>query len=215
MAATDGSSTRQITSGELAAWGPTLSPDGRTITFVKGFPMIVGIYVVQSDGTGEKRLTSARIEVFDLAEWSPDATTLLFGAGMVDEEDEDLWSVAPDGKPERRIVNTPGDDMGATWSPDGLWIAYRSTVVGGQTQVMVAGPDGSDQHPISERGDWSHPQWSPDARHVLAVDGRLGGGQPTAMILDPLGRSPPSSFALPGGAMNGPPDFLGWQRRAH
>jgi len=214
MAATDGSLKRQITSGPQFNWGPIVSPDGRTIAFVRGFPSIVGIYVVQSDGTGEQRLTSVRIDSFDLAEWSPDGTTLLFGARMVDEEDENLWTVALDGKPERRIVGSPADDMGPTWSPDGLWIAYLSTLVGGQTQVMVAGPDGSDPHPISDPGDWSYPQWSPDARHVLAVDGRLGGGQPTAMILDPLGKSPASSFALPGGAMNGPPDFPGWQRQA-
>ena len=62
------------------------------------------MYVVQSDGTGEARLNSARIDHFDLAEWSPDGTTLVFGAAMVDEEDEDLWVVALDGKPERRIV---------------------------------------------------------------------------------------------------------------
>ena len=214
MAATDGSSTRQITSGPQFNWGPTLSPDGRTIAFVKGFPSIVGVYVVQSDGTGEQRLTSARIDGFDLAEWSPDATTLLYSAGNVELSRQDLWAVGLDDKPERRIVGSPGNDSGQAWSPDGVWIAYLNALAGGKSRVMVAGADGSNAHPISDPDDWSYPQWSPDARHVLAVDGRLGGGQPIVAILDPLGKSPASSFALPGGAMNGPPDFTGWQRRA-
>jgi Tol biopolymer transport system component len=214
-AATDGSSTHQITSGPRDSWGPTVSPDGRTIAFVRGFPEIVGIYVVQSDGTGEGLLTSARIDRFDLAEWSPDAMTVVFGAGVVDEDHDDLWAVTLVGKPERRIVGSPGDDSGPTWSPDGQWIAYLNTPVrGGRSRVMVAGRDGSNKHQISDPGDWSYPQWSPDAQHVLAVDGRLGGGQPTAMILDPLGRSPPSSFALPGGAGDGFRDFPAWQRKA-
>ena len=213
-AATDGTSTHQVTSGPRDSWGPTVSPDGRTIAFVKGFPEIVGIYVVQSDGTGEDRLTSARIDAFDLAEWSPDATRLLFSAGNPELSRQDLWAVGLDGKPERRIVGSPGNDMGPTWSPDGRWIAYLNVLAGGKSRVMAAASDGSDPHPISDPGDWSYPQWSPDARHVLAVDGRLGGGQPTAVILDPVGRSPPSSFALPGGAGDGFRDFPAWQRTA-
>ena len=45
---------------------------------------------------------------------------------------------------------------------------------------MVAAADGSIAHPITDLGDWFNPQWSPDARHVLAVDGRTGGGQPSS-----------------------------------
>ena len=79
-----------------------------------------GIYAIQFDGTGERRLTLSQIDSqFDLAEWSPDGDTLVFGAAMVDEADENLWAVGLDGKPERRIVGSPGDDMGPTWSPDG------------------------------------------------------------------------------------------------
>ena len=80
--------------------------------------------------------------------------------------------------------------------------------------MIVAGADGSNPHPISAEGDWSYPHWSPDARHVLAVDGRKSGGPPIVAILDPLGTSPASSFALPGIVGDGPPDLPGWQRRA-
>jgi Tol biopolymer transport system component len=212
MAATDGSSTRQITSGPETNWGPTLSPDGRTIAFVKGDP-VAGIYVIQIDSTGEHRITNGSIGEFDMAEWSPDATTLLFGAGGRDLGREDLFLVGLDGKGERRIVGKPGNDSGPTWSPDGLWIAYLNGPVGGKTRVMVVGPDGSHPFQISDPGDWSYPYWSPDARHVLAVDGRLGGGQPVVAILDPLGKSPASTFALSGAPGDGP-EPLGWQRRA-
>ena len=216
VAATDGTSTRQITSGPIANWGPVLSPDGRTVAYAKGYPDVVGLYAIHVDGSSERRLTTSPIAAFDLAEWSLDGSTLLYGAGESDTGLEDLWVVGPDGASERRIVGAPGNDGGPTWSPDGRWIAWLNTVPSGRTRVMVAAPDGSNPRQISEIGDWSLPYWSPDARNVLAVDGRVsgGGGPPIAVILDPFGTSPASSFALPGLTGEGPPDFPGWQRRA-
>lgn len=212
IAATDGTSTRQVTAGPQSNWAPTLSPDGRTIAYVKESSGIVGIFVIQTDGSGERRITTGPIDAFDMAEWSPDATALLFGAGSPEDGRQDLFLVRLDGKPEQRIVGKPGNDTGPTWSPDRRFIAYLNTPVGGETRVMVAGPDGSNPQPISDPGDWSYPYWSPDARRVLAVDRRPGAGQPIVAILDPLGTSPASSFALPGAPGDGP-EPLGWQRR--
>ena len=220
IAAVDGSMRRQITSGPLSNWSPTLSPDGRTIAFIQtgeGYTPIVGLSVIQIDGTGERRITTGSIYGFDSAEWSPDATTLLFSAdlisGDVDTDFGDLLAVGLDGQPERLVVTAPGDDIGPTWSPDGLFIAYLNKS-GDRSRVMVAAADGSDPHPISDVGDWFNPQWSPDARHVLAVDGRSGGGQPIVAILDPLGKEPAASFALPDVSGWGRADLPSWQRLA-
>ena len=161
-AATDGSSTRQITSGPRDNWGPILSPDGRTIAFVRGFPEIVGMYLIQSDGTGEARLTSAEsITSTSRSGRRRGPRSSSVRPWSTSEEREDLWIVALDGKPERRIVLSPGDDMGPTWSPDGLWIAYLSTARRGQDPVMVAGPDGSNPRRIADPGDWSYPHGHP------------------------------------------------------
>src|SRR6185312_273783 len=91
IAAADGSMRQQVTTGTLSNWGPALSPDGRTIVFATGDP-VVALSVIQIDGTGERKITAAWIDAFDLAEWSPDATTLLFAAGTNFDE-TDLWVV--------------------------------------------------------------------------------------------------------------------------
>jgi hypothetical protein len=122
-------------------------------------------------------------------------------------------AVGLDGVPERIAVPGAGDDIGPTWSPDGLFIAYLNKS-GDRSRVMVAAADGSDPHEISDVGDWFNPQWSPDARHVLAVDGRSGGGQPIVAILDPLGKEPAASFALPDVSGFGRADLPSWQRLA-
>jgi Tol biopolymer transport system component len=220
VAAVDGSMRRQITSGTMSNWSPTLSPDGRTIAFIQtgeAYSPIVGLYVIQIDGTGERQITTGSIYGFDSAEWSPDATTLLFSADIVSDDVDtdygDLLAVGLDGRPERLVVQAAADDIGPTWSPDGLFIAYLNKN-GGRSQVMVAAADGSDPYEISDVGDWFNPQWSPDARHVLAVDGRSGGGQPIVAILDPLGKEPAASFALPDVSGLGRADLPSWQRRA-
>jgi Tol biopolymer transport system component len=213
IAATDGSSVRQVTTDQRTNWAPILSPDGRTIAFMKGWQAPIGIYIIQIDGSGERRLTHGPVPGFDSMEWSPDGTTILYAAGPADSGQR-LWSVGLDGEPEHLLVDTPRSDFGATWSPDGLSIAWLSQAPGGVIQVMTANADGSNQLLISEPGDWFLPQWSPDARHVLAVDGRTGGGQPIVAILDPLGRSPVTSFAIPDVSGIGRADFASWQRLA-
>ena len=107
------------------------------MAFVKGFPTEIGIYAIQIDGTSERRLTSFPIEAFDAAEWLVDGSTLIYGAGNGDEGRADLWIVGLDGRPERRIVDATDNDGGATWSPDGRWIAYLHKVGSGRTRVMV------------------------------------------------------------------------------
>lgn len=219
-AGVDGSIRQQVTTGTQSNWGPTLSADGTTIAFIRSAgadSSIVGLYVIQIDRTGERRITTGSIYLFDSAEWSPDASTLLFSADIqsddVDTDYGDLLVVGLDGEPERSVVQAAGDDINPTWSPDGLFIAYLNKS-GGRSQVMVAAADGSDPHHISDVGDWFNPQWSPDARHVLAVDGRTGGGQPIVAILDPLGKEPAASFALPDVSGFGRADLPSWQRRA-
>ena len=214
IAATDGSSRHQITSGSEHNWGPVLSPDGRQVAFVKGYPAVIGIYVIQTDGTGERRLTTGSMDAFDSADWSPDGSTLLY-AFTASDGGQDVWSVALDGMPERRLISTPGNDFFPTWSPDGRSIAYLTAAAdGAQARVMVAAANGSNAHPITDPGDWYNPQWSPDARHVLAVDRRVSGSQPVVVVIDPFGREPSSTFALPDVSGFGRADFPSWQRRA-
>jgi Tol biopolymer transport system component len=214
LAATDGSSLRQVTTDRRANWFPILSPDGRTIAFMKGWQAAIGIYVIQVDGTGERRVTHGSVPGFESMEWSPDGTRILYAAGP-NASGQVLWTVGLDGEPERVVVDTPGrSDFAPTWSPDGLSIAWLSQAPGGVTRVRVARADGSNADDITEPGDWFLPQWSPDARHVLAVDGRTGGGQPIVAILDPLGISPATSFAIPDVSGHGRADFASWQRLA-
>jgi len=77
----------------------------------------------------------------------------------------------------RRLTFEPGLQSGATWSPDGAFIAYSSDR-GGMFDIWVQGIDGGDAVRLTKRpGPNWQPAWSPDGRSIAyrseAGDGGL------------------------------------------
>jgi Tol biopolymer transport system component len=213
IAATDGSSVRVLTHDSEANWAPIINPNGSTIAFVKGYPTIIGLYAVELDGTRERRLTSAPFDVMDGGDWSPDGLTLLYAAGGGLIGDDDVFAVGLDGRPERRVIASPGNDQSPAWSPDGRRFAYLHGAIE-DFGIFVADADGANAHEITAVGLWFAPQWSPDGLHVLAVDARRSGSSPIVAVLDPAGLQPATSFALPDVSGLGRADQSSWQRLA-
>jgi len=213
VAATDGSSTRVLTTGPDGNWAAALSPDGGTVAFVKGYPDLIGIYAISLDGTNERRLSTVPMRFVDGMDWSLDGRTLLFSAGDAEKFSEAIYAVGPDGPPEHVFTDRLGNDQAPAWSPDGTQVAFLAAT-SDQSTVMVAAADGSAPKAISILAYWTAPQWSPDGLHVLAVDARTGGGKPTVAILDPSGREPTTTFALPDVSGFGRADTPSWQRLA-
>jgi dipeptidyl aminopeptidase/acylaminoacyl peptidase len=77
------------------------------------------------------QITSGDYDDSDPA-WSPDGSQLAFTSNRTADPDRnynnDIWTVAAGntdkGAHLTQITTNPGDDHGATWSPDGKWIAY-------------------------------------------------------------------------------------------
>ena len=212
IALADGSSTRVITSEAQSSWGPVLAPDDRRIAFALGDPDVLGMWLVDLDGSNRRTLVPRRLPGFDLADWSPNGRLLVYAAGGAGNG-TDLWLVDVATGTERPLLRTPGDQYGPVWSPDGAWIAFLGAVPGDATRVTVVGADGLDPHAISEPGGWTYPQWSPDARSVIATDSQLGRA-PFLAILDPSRLAPATTFALPDVAGPGRADQPNQQRLA-
>jgi TolB protein len=54
----DGSGRRNLTVGnKVNDWGPSWSPDGKTIVFPSGLENVYDLYVMNADGTNRRRLT--------------------------------------------------------------------------------------------------------------------------------------------------------------
>jgi Tol biopolymer transport system component len=70
---TDGHGLQQITKGKTVATEPAFSPNGKRIVFAR---LGSGIFAVNLDGTGVRRLTSGKQDIFPV--WSPDGTRIAF-----------------------------------------------------------------------------------------------------------------------------------------
>jgi Tol biopolymer transport system component len=136
---------------------PVWSPDGTMIAFEGDDGENDGLYVMNADGTGFRRLADGLRPA-----WSPDGSRILFTMGR------DLYSISPDGTGAAQLTYSPGWDEQPTWSPDGTRIAFERSD-GGANSIFVMAADGSQEHEVfQEPGvDPFHPLWSPDGTQLL------------------------------------------------
>jgi Tol biopolymer transport system component len=106
---------------------PAISPDGKTVTFVrqKEEGSLQALFAVDIDGTNAHMIVPYRLNVFNKHDWSPDGRRILF-TGTVDDR-INVYTVAADGSHRRRITNASGSwaAVAGSYSPDGAWIAFR------------------------------------------------------------------------------------------
>jgi len=172
------------------------SPDGRRIAFVSnrgswrcGFrpsrnnKCDFEIYVMNADGSRQRKLTQ-RAGRWDIDPvWSPDGRTIAF-VSMPNA----IGLLHPDGPHEIYVMNSDGSGQrmvahgtGPAWSPDGTKIAFRSTR-SGSGEVYVVNADGSGLQRLTHNpGSDGNPVWSRNGRkiffegrgdiHVMNVDG--------------------------------------------
>ncbi len=152
---------------------PAWSPDGTKIAFASAREGSFDIYVMNSDGTGTKRLTSTK-ENDQHPTWSSDGNSIAFSRfSNVDH----LYVMNADGTDARRLTD---DDLTAegepAWSPDGKWIAYSHVQSGTELrEIWVVRPDGSGRRSVTKLGAKSYtPTWDPDSKR-LAFSSNSGG----------------------------------------
>ena len=63
------------------AWPASWSPDGRKIAFTSGHDGESEIYVMNADGSGQRRLTQQRGNATSAPAWSPDGRKIAFDSG--------------------------------------------------------------------------------------------------------------------------------------
>ena len=181
-----GGRTRRLSDGgvdDLPAW----SPDGRQIAFSSRRGDTSQIYVMRSDGSAERRLTTGPGSATDPA-WSPDGTRIAF-TRVAERSTGDIHVIGTDGRGETRLTDPtipteqipPSDDQ-AAWSPDGTRIAFVSNRDAGlDYEIWVMNADGSALVRLTRTRELEldlAPAWSPDGSLLAFSRGR---GERTAI----------------------------------
>jgi eukaryotic-like serine/threonine-protein kinase len=165
-----GSSTRftfDPASDETPAW----SPDGKNIAFSSTRGGQAGLYIKPADGSGEERLLLKTDEPKQVERWTKDGRFLLFtSAGP--KTSLDTWALPFPGEAKPvSLLQTRSEESRARVSPDGRWLAYRSTE-SGASEVYVRpftpqAPAGTGAKWLVSKGGGSGPIWRPDGKELF------------------------------------------------
>ena len=154
----DGSGFRQLTSGNVRHYYPSLSPDGQSVVYAAFREQnVYEIYEYRLNNGSVDRLTD-RLGVSNAPEISPDGQSIAFMRGNPNTQQNQIWIMDRDGANPGNVPGALGWDP--TWSPDGRFILFASDRNGGVQLFTVslranAVDQVSNLPAIRGRSDWS------------------------------------------------------------
>jgi dipeptidyl aminopeptidase/acylaminoacyl peptidase len=172
----DGSGLRKLTRRRYGAGSPAWSPDGRRLAFTAGNGHSAHVFVKRLGG-GVRQVTHGA-DSFTAATWSPDGRRLAAIRGHWASNGLHYDSVVvmrTDGS-RKRTVFAP-DQLSSwdpAWSPDGRWIAFNHTDIGGtgaDPNIYIVPAAGGEARLVTDVGSQEHPDWSPDGRLIAYTFG--------------------------------------------
>jgi Tol biopolymer transport system component len=156
---------RRLTRG-LRAWDPDVSPDGRTIVFVRKGADRSELFTVGLDGKGLRPVTSSAEGVeWSGPRWSPRGDALV-AARLLPGGWLDLVRVDPATGAVEQLTHDRAKDVEPTWTPDGEAVVFRSDRDGVSNLYALRLADRSLARVTNVLGGAFQPSVSPDGSSV-------------------------------------------------
>jgi dipeptidyl aminopeptidase/acylaminoacyl peptidase len=107
------------------------------------------VWMCDSDGGNPVQLTSFGVSLTGTPRWSPDSQYIACDSRR--EGHADIYVVAVDGRPARRLTSDASDDVRPSWSRDGRWI-YLGSNRTGDWQVWKMPAEGGKAIQVTMQG---------------------------------------------------------------
>lgn len=180
---------RQLTEG-AGDGAPSFSADGRLIVFAgnhdAGETIGTHIYVMKSDGSGVRQLTSGRFYDSDPS-FSPDGRLVVFDRGRASGGATHIFSVPVAGGEPQQIGNDEGSDSDPVFTPNGRLIVFASNRHSSgrrdRSNILSMRPDGSRVRLLigGPRSEYE-PDVSPNGRKIAFASTRDHGHGPNLFV---------------------------------
>jgi len=176
---------------------PVWSPDGTRIAYAKPnrFGSGFNLYQRTTAGTGEEVALLESSQNMVPEDWSRDGRFLSYITSDSDGRwDLGVLPIEGTSKPIQ-LTETPYNEMGSQFSPDGHWIAFESDE-SGRNEIYVQPFPGPGAKTIVSTGGGLQPRWRRDGQELfyVAPDGKL---MAVAMQVTPAGRTLEPSSPIP------------------
>ncbi len=138
------------------------------------------IYVADSDGQNERRLTYDPEHDFNPS-WSHDGSKIVFvterhkNRSLPWDRNTEIYVMNSDGSNQTRLTNNSAFDRDPQWSPDGEKIVFTSDMSPSDfVDIYTMNPDGSNLTKLTNStrigltySGYVYPSWSPDSKRIL------------------------------------------------
>ncbi|MCP5328551.1 MAG: DPP IV N-terminal domain-containing protein [Steroidobacteraceae bacterium] len=173
-----GGNIQRLTNNEYYEAEVTVSPDGKWIVFGRMIDGNMDLWVMNSDGTGEKQITFTEDEQEGAPYFLPDNETIMFRAWKASRYDEKptpmtIYTIKRDGTDLQPRTFT--DDM--NWAPypapDGRHFVFVRIVDGRNWEVFLGDMEGGEPKRLTfDNGFDGFPSISPDGRKMVWTSSR-------------------------------------------
>lgn len=155
---------RRVTNHYASDVDPSITPDGRLITFLTDRPGKAEVYTADPSGAEKSMKRISYVGKFNATpRFSPDGKEIVFASWL--DQRFDLFRIGADGKGLGRLTKDFGSNEDPTYSSDGEFIAFTSQRVISQTKadqrIYIMDRDGGIIGSITDGfGNCQSPRWS-------------------------------------------------------